>query len=63
MDDFEKGELPLRRERSFRLIEDVDTLLETVHEEGQEGLAVGLLVERFAAVRAQVRNLPHIAFW
>ena len=54
MDDPEKGELPLGRERGFRLIEDVDTLLETVHEEGQEGLAVGLLVERLAAVGAEI---------
>ena len=61
VDDLEKGELPLGRERRLRLVEDVDTLLETVHEERQERLAVGLLVERLAAVGAQVRNLLDVS--
>src|SRR2546422_1069801 len=55
--DFKKRELSLGRERRLRLVEDVDALLETVHEQRQEGLTVRLLVERLAAVRAQIRNL------
>ena len=57
VDDFEKRELPLWRKRRLRFVEDVDALLKPVDEEGQEGFTVGLLVERLAAVRTEVRDL------
>ncbi len=44
--------LATHRERGLRLVEDVEALgTEAVHDERDEGLAVGLLVQRPAAVR------------
>src|SRR6266446_1063865 len=45
MDDPEERQLPLRRERGLWLIEDVDSLLEPIRKQRQEGLTVGLLVQ------------------
>ena len=44
VDDLEERELSLRRKGRLRLIQDVDSLLEAVGEQRNEGFAVGLLV-------------------
>ena len=44
VDDLEERELSLRRQRRLRLIEDVDSLLEAIGEQRNEGFSVGLLV-------------------
>ncbi len=40
----QERELSLGRERGLGLVEDVDAAVESIREEGQERLAVGLLV-------------------
>lgn len=60
MQDLEKGKLPLGRERRLRFVEDVDALFEAVDEKRQEGLSVRLLVQRFAAIGAEGRNLVEV---
>ena len=50
----------MRRERRLRLVQDVESLLETVGEQGEEGLAVRLLQQRLAAVGPQVRHLLNV---
>ena len=54
MNDLEERGLALRRQCRFRFIQEVDSLLEAIGEESHEGFAVGLLVQRFAAVQFQV---------
>ena len=44
VDDLEERELSLRRKRRLRLIQDVDSLLEAIGKQRNEGFAVGLLV-------------------
>jgi hypothetical protein len=50
----EERQLPLGRERRLRFVQQVDALLEPVCEERHERLAVRLLVQRSAAIGAQV---------
>ena len=57
VNDLEERELSLRRQRRLRLIQDVDSLLEAIGEQRNEGFSVGLLVQRFPAVGAHVRYL------
>jgi hypothetical protein len=52
VNDPEERELPLRRERGFRLVQDEDPLLEAIREQGQERLPVRLLVQGLAPVGA-----------
>src|SRR5687768_12502166 len=52
--DLEEGELPLRRQGRFRLVQNIDPLLEPVGEEGDERFSMRLLVQRLAAVRPKV---------
>ena len=56
VDDLQEGELSLRRQRRLRFVQDVDSMLEAVGKQGDEGFPVRLLVQRLTAVRAQVRH-------
>jgi len=56
VDELEKRELSLRRECGLRLVQYIDALFEAIGEQGNEGFSMRLLVERFAAVRAEVRD-------
>src|SRR5437763_13003608 len=57
MEDLQKRELALGRERGLRFVQEIDPLLETMGEEGEEGLPVRLCVERLAAVGEESRDL------
>src|SRR5690606_34990287 len=53
MQDSQKGELSLWRERGLGLVQEVQTVLEAMAEEGQERLAVRLRVKRSASIATE----------
>lgn len=54
---FEERELTLWRQRSLRLVKNVEPLLESIGKKREEGFTVGLLVQRFTAVCPQIGYL------
>lgn len=60
MDDLQEGQLSLGRKRCFRFVDEVESLLETIVEQRQEGFAMGLGMERLAAVRPEVGDAVQI---
>ena len=60
-EDPKEGQLPLGRESRLGFIQNIDALFEPIREKSQEGLAMGLLVQRLPAVRSQIRDPIQVA--
>ncbi len=52
--DAEKGELALGRQRCFRLVQEVETILEAVPKERKEGFTMRHLVKRLSSIGSEL---------